>query len=74
MTQGWANSTSNGGVDPVIGQTHSALLDWPREYGSAETDKVEFYSRGGASPAGPYVKLLGGGYFFAPSLKFLHSL
>ena len=74
VTQGWANSPANGGVDPVIGQTHSALLDWPHDYGGAATDKVEFYSRGGASPAGPYIKLLGGGYFFAPSLPFLQSL
>lgn len=74
VTQGWANSPGSGGVDPVIGQTHSAVVDWPRNYGSAETDKVEFYSRGGAAPAGPYVKLLGGGYFFAPSLPFLQSL
>lgn len=73
VTQGWANS-ADGGVDPVIGQTQSALLDWPRFYGSAEIDKVEFYSRRGASPAGPYVKLLGGGYFFAPSLPFLKNL
>ncbi len=73
-TQGWANSTGDGGVDPVIGQAQSAVLDWPRLYGKPETDPVEYFSRKGAPPAGPYVKLLGGAYFFAPSLPFLQGL
>ena len=72
-TQKAANSPA-GGIDPVIGQANAAPLDWPRDWGSATTDPVEFYSRDGkAPPEGPYVKLRGGGYFFAPSLPFLHA-
>lgn len=74
VTQGWANENVNGGVDPVIGQAKSATLDWPLKYGSNETERIEFFSRKGGVAAGPYVKLLGGGYFFAPSIPFLKSL
>ena len=73
-TQKWANSTDDGGLDPVIGQQTSCPLNWPTKYRSSETEKVDFFSRDKAPPAGPYVKLLGGGYFFAPSLPFLKSL
>lgn len=74
-SQGWANST-DGGIDPVIGQAPSADLDWPMEYGAVapDTEKLDFYERKNSGGSGPYVKLLGGGYFFAPSMAFLHSL
>jgi deferrochelatase/peroxidase EfeB len=73
-TQGWANSTGAGGIDPVIGQAQSAMLDWPLAYGTNQTERLDFFSRNGKGGGGPYVKLLGGGYFFAPSLPFLRSL
>ena len=74
-TQRLANTDQNGGVDPVIGQAVSAALDWPTKYASTDDpERVEFFSRDGADPAGPYVKLMGGGYFFAPSIPFLKSL
>jgi deferrochelatase/peroxidase EfeB len=73
-TQKSANSGGNGGLDPVIGQQTSCPLDWPVKYHTSETEKVDFFSRDKAKPAGPYVTLLGGGYFFAPSLPFLKSL
>ena len=65
-TQGWANSTGPGGIDPVIGQAQSAILDWPIVYGTNQTEKLDFFRRKGTGGSGPYVKLLGGGYFFAP--------
>jgi deferrochelatase/peroxidase EfeB len=74
VTQGWANSTDSGGVDPVIGQADSAMINWPLKYASDQTERLDFFSRNKAPPAGPYVKLLGGGYFFAPSIPFLRSL
>jgi Dyp-type peroxidase family len=73
-TQGRANSTNSGGVDPVIGQAKSAELDWPVAYGTNQTERLDFFSRTGSSGSGPYVKLLGGAYFFAPSLSFLRGL
>lgn len=73
-TQRRANSTIGGVVDPVIGQQNSCPVLWPVTYGAAGTDAVDFFSRGGKPPAGPYIKLLGGGYFFAPSIPFLKSL
>jgi deferrochelatase/peroxidase EfeB len=78
-TQGWANSGGNGGVDPVIGQADAAVLDWPNSYGGTVTTNLNFFQRldkdnQSLPGVGPYVKLLGGGYFFAPSLLFLQSL
>lgn len=73
-TQKWANSTGAGGIDPVIGQGSSAMLDWPLAYGSNQTERLDFFARKSGGGSGPYVRLLGGGYFFAPSLPFLRSL
>jgi deferrochelatase/peroxidase EfeB len=76
-TQGWANSIRDGGLDPVIGQAPAAIEDWPLVYGGVgpgKTEKLDFYKRTNGGGDGPYVKLLGGGYFFAPSLPFLKSL
>lgn len=60
------------GIDPVIGQpgtgpTANPDPSWPQEFTS------------GASPVTPFgfsgfVKMLGGDYFFAPSLSFLRGL
>ena len=77
-TQGWANSRDNG-VDPVIGQAESAMLAWPVDYATNKTKDLDFFEREDNNGKkldgiGPYVKLLGGGYFFAPSLPFLRSL
>lgn len=74
-SQAWANSTDDG-IDPVIGQAPTAELDWPNAYGAVapNTEKLDFYARKDGGGQGPYVKLLGGGYFFAPSMPFLHSL
>ncbi len=74
-SQGWANSTTDG-IDPVIGQAPAAQLDWPNKYGAVapNTEALDFYARKHGGGNGPYIKLLGGGYFFAPSMAFLHSL
>ena len=73
-TQGWANNAGGGGIDPVIGQAPTATLAWPTSYGSTQTETLDFYNRQGSTGMGPYVKLLGGGYFFAPSLPVLMGL
>lgn len=74
-SQRWANSATDG-VDPVIGQTSAAVENWPNSYGAVapNTESLDFYQRTGDSKTGPYVRLRGGGYFFAPSLPFLASL
>jgi deferrochelatase/peroxidase EfeB len=70
------------GIDPVIGQPGSgkdeidhANVEWPLEWGQNGTaaDMLDFYTIGSAGK-GPYVKLMGGGYFFAPSLPGLASI
>jgi Dyp-type peroxidase family len=78
-TQGWANSGDNGGVDPVIGQADAAVLDWPNSYGGTTTTNLNFFQRldkdnQPLAGIGPYIKLRGGGYFFAPSLPFLKGM
>ncbi len=52
-TQKWANAATAGGVDPVIGQAPSAILDWPVAYGSDQTEALDFFARKGGGGGGP---------------------
>jgi Dyp-type peroxidase family len=68
----WSNSPnfskSGAGLDPVIGQSGGGNTEdpsWPTGWGSIERKRVEF---------GEYVKLIGGEYFFAPSLSGIRAL
>ena len=67
----WANAPGfplfrgKPGIDPLIGQGHNGGQSWPKEYGSTEEINFDF--------AG-YIKMMGGEYFFAPSLGFLRNL
>ena len=68
----WADNPSfpadNTGIDPVIGQGQSPIKqEWPTSWGAPGTPRVRKKFEG-------FVKLLGGEYFFAPSLAFLESL
>jgi Dyp-type peroxidase family len=54
------------GVDPLIGQDETKQ-QWRTAYDKPEADKVSF-------PFGGHVTLLGGEYFFAPSLTFLQNI
>ncbi len=73
MQSTWSNSLQfirqQTGLDPISGQGEQ--LDggqrWPSKYGDDSAAKVQF-------DFSPYVKLLGGEYFFAPSHGFLTSL
>ncbi len=72
MQSAWANNpgfvTPDAGVDPVIGQANGgeAPQNWPKEWGNAH-ETIAFDFKG-------FVKMLGGEYFFAPSLTFLKNL
>lgn len=71
----WANNRrflkSDTGLDPVIGQSSNPGLDekefpnWPSEWGSHIKQKINF---------GEFVRLMGGEYFFAPSMDTLQSI
>jgi hypothetical protein len=56
------------GLDPVIGQSSGGEppQQWPNTWGKA-TPTTGFDFQG-------FVKMLGGEYFFAPSIGFLKSL
>jgi len=76
----WANKAGRAddpaqlvGVDPVIGQPGPSSPKWPAKYGADGTEVIEFFKIGKKGP-GPFVKLLGGGYFFAPSLDTLANI
>lgn len=70
----WANNPHHPregcGVDVAVGQTGDSLgtadvRQWPADYGSEQRVPVPFNRA---------VRLLGGEYFFAPSVSFLHHL
>lgn len=75
MQSAWANDVNRPvaipggiGLDPVIGQPTGAIpvvQQWPFTWGKAE--KVDFGFKS-------FVTMLGGEFFFAPSLAFLRSL
>ena len=80
MQRAWANGTQfsrplfgdasapNTGLDPVIGQPIGTIPDpqnWPAPWGSNKTQSFGFES---------FVTMLGGDFFFAPSLAFFRSL
>ena len=66
----WSNSLhfirQQTGLDPISGQGEQLIggQRWPSKYGDDSAAKVQF-------DFSPYVKLLGGEYFFAPSVGFL---
>jgi hypothetical protein len=62
-----ANGADGGAVDPLIGQVSGAEapLGLPPAWGGEAP---------GPAPGEPSVRLLGGEYFFLPSLPFLRSL
>jgi Dyp-type peroxidase family len=79
MQRAWANGTSfarpffgnenapETGIDPVIGQPSSSLAanqNWPAPWGSSTTQSFGFES---------FVTMLGGDFFFAPSVSFLRG-
>jgi len=70
----WANSIhfvrQKTGLDPLIGQGEQLIggQGWPSKYGDDSTAKAVQFD------FSPYVKLLGGEYFFAPSHGFLTRL
>jgi deferrochelatase/peroxidase EfeB len=53
------------GIDPLIGQGNAGSQSWPVKYNS--TDEVKFDFAG-------FIKMMGGEYFFAPSVGFLKGL
>jgi Dyp-type peroxidase family len=53
------------GLDPVIGQGEGSEQHWPITWGGLETKDFSFSG---------FVKLMGGEYFFAPSIPFLRNL
>lgn len=70
----WANSHNfskrGTGLDPVIGQDGGPQEEndhpnWPNQYDSADRTRIAF---------GEHVRLRGGEYFFAPSMKGLEKL
>lgn len=69
MQKRWANDPAfvkeNTGLDPLIGQGTAAPQNWPVQWGSSEKRPFAFE---------PFVKMLGGEYFFAPSISFLKGL
>lgn len=80
MQRAWANNpqfarplfgdatASDSGLDPVIGQPTGAVpnpQNWPSPWGSASTQAFGFES---------FVTMLGGDFFFAPSLAFFKNL
>ena len=80
MQRAWANNTqfsrplfgdagaANTGLDPVIGQPTGAIpspQNWPSPWGSANTQAFGFES---------FVTMLGGDFFFAPSVAFFRNL
>lgn len=74
IQRSWANnddfSEPGTGLDPVMGQSagSSAAADaqnWPAGYGASDRKSIRFDE---------HVKLLGGEYFFAPSLSGLREL
>jgi len=52
-TQGWANSAGSGGIDPVIGQAQSAMLDWPVSTGPTRPRGLNFSAVKAPAAAGP---------------------
>ena len=84
MQQTWGNFTDflrpGTGLDPIIGEAPPGSPDvpqqWPRDYGSFNGLSFPKGSRVVRSPYIPYqftewVTMLGGEYFFVPSLSFL---
>jgi Dyp-type peroxidase family len=80
MQRAWANGTQfsrplfgdasapHTGLDPVIGQPLGTIPDaqnWPSPWGSNTSKSYGFES---------FVKMLGGDFFFAPSIQFLKTL
>jgi Dyp-type peroxidase family len=72
MQRFWANNanfvTAGTGLDPVIGQPTGTIpvpQEWPTEWGEPDKAAHGFES---------FVTMLGGEFFFAPSLAFLRSL
>lgn len=67
----WANNEDfalkNTGIDPVIGQHTGPIVDqtYPKKWGEPATHKFTFAD---------FVKMLGGEYFFAPSISTLRNL
>jgi hypothetical protein len=49
----------------LIGQGHEGGQSWPKQYGSTEEIAFDF--------AG-FIKMMGGEYFFAPSIGFLKNI
>jgi hypothetical protein len=71
MQKTWANAPGfpplrgKPGIDPLIGQGNKGEQSWPKEYGSS--DEIEFDFAG-------FIKMMGGEYFFAPSIGFLKNI
>ena len=68
MQAGWSNQKNfvnvNVGQDPVIGQSEGPQK-WPTKWGESETMDYDFQK---------WVKMMGGEYFFAPSISFLKTI
>lgn len=84
LQQSWSNFTDflrpGTGLDPIIGEAAPDAAgvpqQWPRDYGSF--NGLNFKTGAAQSPYIPYqftvwVTMLGGEYFFMPSLSFLAS-
>jgi Dyp-type peroxidase family len=71
IQKAWANAPrfpilkGKTGIDPLIGQGHEGGQKWPKQYGSTNEIKFDF--------AG-FIKMMGGEYFFAPSIGFLKNI
>ena len=69
MQRAWVNNANfsqpSVGTDPVIGQSSGTFQIWPKKWGGPESVKYSFQS---------CVSMLGGEYFFAPSLATLRQL
>ncbi len=61
-------------VDCVIGTSAAAENDFPISIANQTTKKIDFFKVDDKSVAGPFVKMVGGAYFFAPSIPFLRSI
>ncbi len=71
LQKAWCNKASfpvlkgHTGIDPLIGQGNDSGQNWPKQYNS--TDEIKFDFSG-------FIKMMGGEYFFAPSIPFLKNI
>ena len=64
---GFPSAPTPPGIDPVMGQGPVTPHDWPKVWDDASKGTAPLAFQG-------FVKMVGGEYFFAPSLNFLKSL